>query len=220
MPGGASKEERLLAVADCIVQIMVSRRSDSLAIGALARKAGVSRAWLYKYVGRNKKELVENALSYLERDFTGRFDRQPVRDLESLKAALLEGNLKLIASTRRNPAIIQLYFGSLLFTAPWATRVRQAENSYIREVLGPEIERCLGVSRNRAIFMAESISSLRMTVMQRWVLQREPARMSEKQVKGLLDRVVEFLLQELRPEPKAQKASPALKSKITSPGAA
>lgn len=73
MTDPTGKEERFRRVCEAVLATLLRGGPDALAVSTLARKAGVSRAWIYKYVGADQDALLEAAAhvvgdAFIDRD--------------------------------------------------------------------------------------------------------------------------------------------------------
>ena len=59
-----SKQEKLEKVAAACLSIVHAQGPRALTLSRVARSAGVSRAWIYKYIGGSHDELIECAAEY------------------------------------------------------------------------------------------------------------------------------------------------------------
>lgn len=57
-PPGSLKEARFQRVAAAVIELVGERGAEGLQYAEVAGRAGVSRAWLYKYFGRDRDTLV------------------------------------------------------------------------------------------------------------------------------------------------------------------
>jgi AcrR family transcriptional regulator len=105
------KEERFRRVARAVIEIMLQRRISDITVSAVARKAGVSRPWIYKYFGKEISSLVD----FTVREFGSAFmelDEQVVRfeGVDAWRTHVMERTRKSLDDVETAPWVISLYF--------------------------------------------------------------------------------------------------------------
>jgi AcrR family transcriptional regulator len=89
-PPDDPKEARFHAVARAVVDILVQRGQHAVSVSATARKAGVSRAWIYKHFGSDTDALIDFTIRELGGLVAGADLDRGQGDLESWREALTE----------------------------------------------------------------------------------------------------------------------------------
>lgn len=88
----SSKDIKYKNVARAVIDVTISNGLSALTISKVSRKAKVSRAWIYQYFGREKKDLVEVSGKYLAEYFSrkGRFKIPQTK--QALQRQIIDGN--------------------------------------------------------------------------------------------------------------------------------
>lgn len=105
-----TKEDKQLSVSIAILEVIERDGILGVTHSKVSRKAKVSRAWIYEYIGKEKSALIE----YAAEVFASHFTRAKMIDLPTSKAELesrlKEGTNFLFTSIALNPVVIKLYF--------------------------------------------------------------------------------------------------------------
>ena len=104
------KTEKVSRLAEAVLRLVAQAGVEGLTFSKLARAAGVSRAWIYKY-GGTRDELLAFATDYFGKIFTS-LEAQPGNYLSERQ--WLEGTTEsfgaLLEHTRMHPLVVMLYF--------------------------------------------------------------------------------------------------------------
>jgi len=162
------KEARFGRVAEAVVGQLLRAGPSDLQYAAVARRAGVSRPWLYKYFGPDKESLVA---------FTARLFGEAFARLESFpKGATVEEFRKhLISGTRRGladaltaPWCVEFYFRYQHAPHVLGEAVRSVEAAHIRDFVDA-LPAALRRDRAAAERFATVFTITRMGVYHRWL---------------------------------------------------
>ena len=109
-PPDTDKEARFHAVSEAVVRSLLRGGPDDLRYATIARNAGVSRAWLYKYFGKDTSELLHFAARLFGEAFVD-LDR-PIEadDAEAWREEVVANTLRGFADVEAHPWTMQLYF--------------------------------------------------------------------------------------------------------------
>ena len=103
------KEAKFVQVAQAVVVLLPQRGVRGLTISAVARAAGVSRTWIYRYIGQTQGELLQHAARYFVTIFTGLAD--PGADPSGNREAWWHGGMgRIQEQARQSPDALRLYF--------------------------------------------------------------------------------------------------------------
>jgi AcrR family transcriptional regulator len=103
------KEGKYVRVAESVAALLPQRGVRGLSIAAVASSAGISRRWIYRYVGKSQKELLEPAARHFVTVFTGMTD--PGQDETGNREAWWHGGAgRIFQHARKNPEALRLYF--------------------------------------------------------------------------------------------------------------
>ena len=109
-PAEGSKEERYQRVARAVIAVLLRGGPSSLRYADVARRAGVSRPWIYKHFGRDPDALIAYAVRLFGEAFT-EIDR-PNHDeaVEAWRANVMEATRRGLRDTEAAPWAIELFF--------------------------------------------------------------------------------------------------------------
>jgi hypothetical protein len=158
----SSKEKKFDAVFESILAILNSHAGlAGVNHSAIARISGVSRPWIYKYIGNSKEELIKKTSEhYIKELFRNRRTRASV-STDDLKKLIRDDTLHFLQQAQLHPRLIPLIFGYFESLGPIGSIVRETFN-YHSNKLAKEIESTLKISKLDAELLAELISVLRL----------------------------------------------------------
>jgi hypothetical protein len=157
------KSAKYDAVAHAVLNIVHVQGVPAVTHAAVSRQAKVSRAWLYKYVGGSREDLVRHAARHLGQLFTDHGPAQTHLDREGWFAELRNRFVRLVDLSERYPNVPRVYFryrgtqntlGVLLERVAEANRMREKE----------ELVKIFGIDPDTAEKTSEVLSALRMSL--------------------------------------------------------
>lgn len=157
-----SKEEKFEAVFEAVISILNTNGGMSqLTPSNLARTSGVSRPWIYKYVGQSREDFIQRTSEhFLSKLFRPRENRT-LHDQKDLRRILREDTVQLIQLAQAHPRLVPLIFSYFDSHGPVGEIVRGGINFQGRQ-LAPAIEKYLQTSKADAELLGELISVLRL----------------------------------------------------------
>lgn len=162
------KQEKLARVAKSIMGIVVRFGMDSLTPSRLARAAGVSRPWVYKYIGGSKEALSNFAVDHFGQLLT-QLDSgskpASVDFFETDEIRRLENALDLID---QNPEVIQIYFRFKGSPSIMGTAIDKIEEQY-RQSKVHQIKETFDLSDKEALVYTEILKTLKMGLYHQWL---------------------------------------------------
>lgn len=162
------KQEKLARVAKSIMGIVVRFGMDSLTPSRLARAAGVSRPWVYKYIGGSKEALSNFAVDHFGQLLTqlDSGSKPPSVDFfESDEIRRLENALELIDD---NPEVIQIYFRFKGSPSIMGTAIDKIEDQY-RMAKVHQLKETFQLSDKEALVYTEILKTLKMGLCHQWL---------------------------------------------------
>jgi hypothetical protein len=157
---GNTKEKKQAAVSKAVLAVIEKDGVFGVTHSKVSRKSGVSRAWIYEYIGKEKSALVEFAAEVIAAHFA-RIKMELPKNKEQLFVQLKDGVEFLLENASSDPLIIKLYF-----------RFRGSQNSignviqkYEKQWLAgatKSAEGILGLSKEQATLLAEVVLTLRL----------------------------------------------------------
>lgn len=112
------------------LQILEQKGPQGLTFSAVSRKAGISRPWIYKYIGNKQSDILDFIISEIGKEVG--MMHGPWRDLEgdSVLEALQNGFTSLLSQTGKNPVIFRLFLKYSADPGPVGTQIRKLMGEY------------------------------------------------------------------------------------------
>ncbi len=166
------KETKRLAVSIAILEVIEKEGILGVTHSKVSRKSGVSRAWIYEYIGKEKDALIEFGADV----FGGYFTRADVvgfpREKNAIQAQLREGGHFLLDTAASNPLIVKLYFKFRGSENSLGEVIRKYESQWIKGATQSLVQ-SLGIPLGEAEWMAESAMTFRMAYAHRVATSRK-----------------------------------------------
>jgi AcrR family transcriptional regulator len=160
VPTKNSKEAKRLAVSIAVMEIVERDGLLGVTHSTISRKAKVSRAWLYEYIGRKKEALIDFAADEFGAHISGADDVLP-KTKQELQAALVEGIDFLFDAAELNPTVTKIYFRFRGTDNPIGRMIQKYEKHWLNGAEKTLVD-ILGVSPDEATTLAELILILRL----------------------------------------------------------
>lgn len=182
-----AKELKQLAVSIAALEVIESDGLIGVTHSKVARKASVSRAWIYEYIGKEKSALIEYAADVL----ASHFARTKLTDLpktkDELELQLEEGADFLFTSVELTPVIVKLYFRFRGTSNPIGEVIQKHEKQWLATA-SKTLTEVLGMPKEHAALLAEFILTIRMGFAHRLATSKNKvdARARAKQTFGHL----------------------------------
>ncbi len=178
LPEPASdKEARFQAVADAVVRRLLRGGPNDLKYAAIARSAGVSRAWIYKYFGAE----VDDLLDYVVRAFGDAFAELEVEREGDWRERMETGTRKGLRDVAAAPWLMTIH-----------GRYRHSDNrlgvglrDLLQRFVGSMVQNMpapLRRDRDRATRFAEAFMAARIGMFVEWSDPAVRARLDEDEV--------------------------------------
>lgn len=157
-----SKEQKFDEVFEAVLSILNSHSGlAGVNHSALARISGVSRPWIYKYIGNSKEEIIRKTSEhYLKELFRNRRNHNS-DSVEDLKKIIRDDSLHFLQQAQLHPRLIPLVFVYFESLGPIGSIVRETFNFHSGK-LAKDIEKTLKISKSDSELMAELFSVLRL----------------------------------------------------------
>ncbi len=158
----SSKEKKFDDVFEAVLAILNSHAGlAGVNHSALSRISGVSRPWIYKYIGKSKEELIKKTSEHYIKELFRHRRSHTSGSTEELKNLIREDTLHFLQQAQLHPRLIPLIFVYFESLGPIGSIVRETFN-YHSGKLAKEIERTLKISKSDAELLAELFSVLRL----------------------------------------------------------
>lgn len=170
----STKEQKQIAVSVAVLEVIESDGLSGVTHSKVSRRAGVSRAWIYEYIGKEKSGLVEFAAEVL----AGHFARINIVELPKTRAELelqlQEGLDFLMKSVESTPVTIRLYFRFRGTSNPIGDVIQKHETQWLQKA-SKTLNSVLGLPKEQALLLAEFVLTVRMGFAHRLVTSKNKA---------------------------------------------
>lgn len=154
------KEHKIEAVAAATAKLLWQHGVEGLTHARLARASGVSRAWLYKYVGPNKEDLLRFVTEHFGA-MLAKFQTRPrVDSKENWIDDTVQGVFVLIVQGQQFPWVLPLYYRYVGTDSDLGRCIAALEERYL-DTATVEIIKVFGATEKRARWMAELMLTVR-----------------------------------------------------------
>ncbi len=172
----SEKAEKMEAVAFAILRAdaRARRTQPKLNVSQIASACGVSRAWIYKYFGSTQDEIIEAVIDILapliltagsdEGSSPGEWSRRLTKGLE-----------ESLDEVENYPEIFEFYFRHRIGSSRFQNRIAFHENAYVENTVRPQLQRAFDLTPTRAREVAETIMTLRLGLIFRWLTTKDRA---------------------------------------------
>lgn len=165
----SGKEEKVEAVAAATAKLLWQHGVEGLTHARLARAAGVSRSWLYKYVGAEDEDLLRFVTVHFGA-MLAKFQTRPRTDCkEHWIEDTSEGVFLLMRQGVQFPWVLPLYYRYVGTDSALGQCIAEIEDRYL-DTASREIEQVFQVPLERARWAAELLLVLRAGIAYRHAL--------------------------------------------------
>lgn len=163
----SDKEAKFEEVTKTLFSLLQSAGPQKITHSLVAQRSGVSRAWLYKYVGSKKEDLMVMAIRHLGKKLTERDLGEVIETKAELRQAIVLGMTRMFQNTKEYPWFIPVYFKYRGLSSPLGTAIGEVEQDYIARQ-AHLFEKVFRFSPSRSIVAAEVLTSFRMGLAFSW----------------------------------------------------
>lgn len=128
------KETKFEQTAVAVFRVLNSKGNLKLNPSSVSRFAGVSRAWLYKYIGSSQSDLISFLLDYFGNDI-GKPIQVDGTDERAWRIKFKKGTTKFLAEVRTYPFLIPFFIGRRYGDGIISEKLARIEEVYEREIL-------------------------------------------------------------------------------------
>lgn len=177
-----SKDEKILHLSMLLLSEFHSPLDAKINVNQVAQKIGVSRAWVYKYFGATKEQIMLTAIDCLAPMLT-----ELSKPLEEQKAksewakGFLKGLDKTLQEAQEYPALFRFYFYCHLHPNPYLDRIKLHEGLFVEHRVIPQIKSAFGLTYQEARNFAEMLMATRMGLVLKWL--NEPNQTPQARLK-------------------------------------
>lgn len=155
------KQAKFQAVAEAIFTILIRGGIENLSHTRVAEVSKVSRAWVYKYIGKSSEELIAFSLDAIGKEFAKVGVLLSKQSADDVRTSLFHGTFRMLANSEANPALMALYSRYAGTQNPVGRKIADLEEEYLGAVRS-RLERYFGLPADEAIVVAEVLHGMRM----------------------------------------------------------
>lgn len=163
----SEKEQKFEAVTLTLFALLQTVGPSKITHSAVAKKASVSRAWLYKYVGAEKEDLMVMAIRNLGKRLTERDLAEVISTKQELSESIVLGMSRMFENTVNFPWFIPVYFKYRGSRSAIGETIAEVEQDYIARQ-SKHFEKIFKYPKKRAVVAAEVLTSFRMGLAFSW----------------------------------------------------
>jgi AcrR family transcriptional regulator len=167
-----NKDANYTKVSAAVSLILENKGLRALTISAVARESKVSRAWIYKYIGKNQDELLNITISQLTQIFGNLIDRRPPQNQNEWVEYLVSGTIALLENSRKFPSALSLYYKYLGTQNTLGIAMLRAEKKYLT-ILAKETQSALACSEQESKKFAEYFTMFRIALAHKYCRNKE-----------------------------------------------
>lgn len=104
------KTDKYLKVSNAVMQIVAKDGLLKLNVSKVSKLSGVSRPWIYQYMGKDRKKLISYSAQICADFFARSHISIELNSIEELKLKLRQGAEFALATCLKNPSLPQIYF--------------------------------------------------------------------------------------------------------------
>ena len=187
-PRPRDKTAKLEAVAECIARLLIQHGPERVTHARVARAGGVSRAWLYKYLGAAREDLLRFTAVHFG-NLLAEFDERPRTSSKAeWLSDTLDGLRSLTGHAERHPWVLPLYFRYVGTNTHLGRIIGELEITYI-ETPTDEMRRALNLDPATARWAAELLFCARMALAHRHQISGALAPAQLDQLARFLERL-------------------------------
>ena len=163
------KDAKMVAVAGAIARIVLAQGPSAATYAQVARAAHVSRPWLYKYIGRDREDLLRFVADHFGAKLADLDVRPRTDSSEHWITDSVAGVEQMLASAQRAPWVLPLYFRYVGSDTPLGQCIERVEKRYLSVATG-EMQRAIQLPAEHAAWVAELFHATRMGIVHRQLL--------------------------------------------------
>lgn len=157
------KQQKLDRVAKSILSIVARFGFESLTPSRLARATGVSRPWVYKYIGGSKEDLSSFAIDHFGKLFTKLDGGTKPASIEFFQEDEIQRTEKSLEFAIDNPEIIQIYYRFKGTPTIMGKAIEKIEKEY-RKSKEFQIMETFNIDKTQAKIFTDILKSFKMSL--------------------------------------------------------
>lgn len=163
------KEQKFQSVAEAIFRVLLTGGPQNVNHTTIARLSHVSRAWIYKYIGKSSESLIAFSLDAIGKGFAKLEGLTEQNSPDQVRASLFTGTWRMIGDAAKEPALLSLYYRYAGTKNPIGVKIAELEETYLATVR-TRLERLFGISAKDARVLADVLQGMRMGLAHRYAV--------------------------------------------------
>ncbi|MDO9182140.1 MAG: hypothetical protein Q7U04_07015 [Bacteriovorax sp.] len=169
------KTEKYFTVSRVILETIEKDGLNNLTHSLISRKAQVSRAWIYEYMGKDKQDLIDVASEIFGGFFTKTDNNIEINSKADLLELLAVGNNLTFLKIKSEPVIIKLYYRFRGTSTPIGIVIKKYEKHWL-DFMSENIGRILKFDQTKSLSISKTILTLRLGFSFRIATSSVPAK--------------------------------------------
>jgi len=165
----SEKERKFQAVAEAIFRILLTSGPPNVNHTAISRLSKVSRAWIYKYIGKSSDDLIHFSLDAIGKGFAKLEGLSRQNTPDEVRTSLFQGTWRMIGDAAREPALLALYYRYAGTQSSIGMKITDLEEIYLATVR-IRLEKMFGIPTQDAHVLAEVLQGMRMGLAHRFAV--------------------------------------------------
>lgn len=163
------KAGKFQKVAEAIFRVLLQRGPGELSHSQISSQSGVSRAWLYKYIGKSREELAQFSLDLIGKQFARMENLLNQNDPDETTLSLTHGTLTMLQDAGASPEVMQLYYRYAGTQSVVGEKIKDIEESYIKSLV-LRLERNYKIAAPQSKTIAHVLHGIRMGLCHRFAV--------------------------------------------------
>jgi AcrR family transcriptional regulator len=157
----SSKNLKYQNIIEVCFRLVADFGAEKITISQVSKRSGISRGWIYKYIGKNIDEVLKYSLNEYAKDFSNISGLKIYEDENDLISYIGNYSLEMIDRIQKKPSILKLYFTEHDSDNMIGEIIRDVEKISI-DILAVSIEKSFNLNYESAKLKAEKIIFMRM----------------------------------------------------------
>lgn len=154
-------------MAEAVIALLLRGGPETLRYSAVARKAGVSRPWIYKQFGKDPAALLDFVVKLFGERFAEMETSHRTEDVAGWRAAILASTRKGLHDAAGAPWVMQVWFRYRHARNPLGEAIRDLERRHVDKLVADMPPRLR--KRRDAVAFARFFDAARLGVFHLWI---------------------------------------------------
>lgn len=160
----SSKNLKYQNIIEVCFKLVGSFGADKITISQISKASGISRGWIYKYIGKNVDEVLRFSLEEYAKDFSNISGLKIYNNEDDLILYIENYTFEMIKKIEQRPSILKLYFTEHDSENMIGKIIRDVENKSV-DILTTSISKCFNLDLETSKLRAEKVIFMRMSAL-------------------------------------------------------